>query len=127
MVTTLLLVLVSVASFGLGRVSALQGFPWDEGQNTAAITPIPVSIDPLEIKAVQAVGTVESGVVSEVAPPAETPVSAKQYVGSRNGTKYHLPWCAGAKQIKEENKVWFGTKGEAEKAGYAPASNCKGI
>ena len=49
------------------------------------------------------------------------------YVASKSGTKYHLPWCAGAKQIKESNKIFFKTKEEAEKAGYTPASNCKGI
>ena len=49
------------------------------------------------------------------------------YVASKSGTKYHLPWCGSAKQIKEENKVWFKTKEEAEVAGYTPAANCKGI
>lgn len=48
-------------------------------------------------------------------------------VGSKNGTKYHFPWCPGALRIKEENKVWFSNKEEAEKAGYTPASNCKGL
>ncbi len=50
-----------------------------------------------------------------------------QYVASKSGTKYHLPWCAGAKQIKEENKIFFNSKDEAERAGYTPAGNCKGI
>ncbi len=50
-----------------------------------------------------------------------------QYIASKSGTKYHLPWCAGAKQIKEENKIFFNSKDEAERAGYTPASNCKGI
>jgi hypothetical protein len=59
--------------------------------------------------------------------PATAPAAEPKYVGSRNGTKYHLPWCAGAKQIKEENKVFFSSKEEAEKSGYTPASNCKGI
>lgn len=49
------------------------------------------------------------------------------YVASKNGTKYHLPTCSGAKRIKEENKIWFESKQEAEKAGYEPAKNCKGI
>lgn len=49
------------------------------------------------------------------------------YVASKNGTKYHLPTCSGAKRIKEENKIWFDSKQEAEKAGYSPAKNCKGI
>jgi len=51
----------------------------------------------------------------------------KSFVASKNGTKYHYPWCPGAQSIKEENKIWFSTKEEAEKAGYQPASNCKGL
>lgn len=49
------------------------------------------------------------------------------YVASRNGTKYHLPTCSGARTISEENKISFATKEEAEAAGYEPAANCKGI
>jgi hypothetical protein len=48
-------------------------------------------------------------------------------LGSKNGTKYHLPWCAGASRIKEENKIWFSSPEEAERAGYEPAANCPGI
>ncbi len=49
------------------------------------------------------------------------------YVASKNGTKYHLPWCSGAKRILEENKVWFETKEAALAAGYTPAANCPGL
>jgi methylphosphotriester-DNA--protein-cysteine methyltransferase len=49
------------------------------------------------------------------------------YVASKSGSAYHFPWCSGAQRIKEENKVWFETKEEAELAGYRPASNCKGL
>jgi len=54
-------------------------------------------------------------------------ISAGVYVASKNGGSYHLPWCSGAKRIKEENKIWFGSKQEAEKLGYKPAGNCKGL
>lgn len=57
----------------------------------------------------------------------KVPVSKRRYVASKNGTKYHLPTCSGAKRIKEENKIWFDSKTEAEQAGYEPAKNCKGI
>jgi methylphosphotriester-DNA--protein-cysteine methyltransferase len=65
----------------------------------------------------------------EASPRAEAQEMVPEggYVASKNGTKYHLPWCGSAKQIKEENKVWFATKEEAEAAGYTPAANCKGI
>ena len=38
--------------------------------------------------------------------------------------KYHFTWCAGAKQIKETNKLWFETELLAQKAGYTLAGNC---
>jgi hypothetical protein len=53
--------------------------------------------------------------------------STGTYVASKTGSKYYLPSCSGAKRIKEENKVWFQDRVEAEKAGYQPASTCKGI
>lgn len=50
-----------------------------------------------------------------------------QIVASKTGAKYHFPWCAGASQIADENKIWFDSVEDAQKAGYAPASNCKGL
>lgn len=50
-----------------------------------------------------------------------------KYVASKSGTRYYLPNCAGVSRIKEENKVWFATKEEAESRGLLPAANCKGI
>lgn len=46
-------------------------------------------------------------------------------VGSKNGSKYHLPRCPGAAAIKEENKVWFASESAAQAAGYTRAGNCK--
>lgn len=51
----------------------------------------------------------------------------KTYVASKNGARYHYPWCSGAQNIKEENKLWFATKEAAEAAGYTPAQNCDGL
>lgn len=68
--------------------------------------------------------------VAHIAPiTAEIPQSGSQgmYVGSKSGKTYHLPWCSGAQRIKEDNKVWFSSKTEAENKGYQPAANCKGI
>jgi hypothetical protein len=46
-------------------------------------------------------------------------------VASAKGTKYHYPYCAGAKQISEANKITFSSASAAEAAGYTLASNCK--
>ncbi len=49
------------------------------------------------------------------------------YVGSKSGSKYHLPNCPGAQRISAENKVWFASKEDALAKGYTPAANCKGL
>jgi hypothetical protein len=43
---------------------------------------------------------------------------------SSTSKKYHHPWCAGAKQIKEANRLWFASPAEAQAAGYTLAGNC---
>lgn len=75
-----------------------------------------------------------SPATGETITPAQAPAAAVKappsggaYVGSKTGTTYYLPWCGSANRIKEENKVWFSSKTEAEAAGYKSASNCKGI
>lgn len=45
-------------------------------------------------------------------------------VASKNGTKYHFLWCSGAKRIKEANKIYFNSEEEAISAGYTLAGNC---
>ena len=55
------------------------------------------------------------------------PAVTGKVVGSKNGSKYHLPECSGAKRIKEENKIWFASVEEAKQAGYTAAANCPGL
>jgi len=54
-------------------------------------------------------------------------VTSGYVVASKNGTKYHLPTCPGAATILPQNKIMFKNSIEAEKAGYSPAKNCKGL
>ena len=98
---TAVIVLVAVISFGLGRLSKIR----------EEKTPI----------------TIEN--VKENAETSESnfPSSSKIFVASRNGKKYYYAWCESANVIKEQNRVWFSTQAEAEKAGYQPAANCKGL
>lgn len=97
--TAMILAVVALVSFGLGRwsVSPQQDVYREEYAEAAAQDVVPARVD------------------------------ADTYIASSGGTKYHLPWCAGALQIKEENKIIFESKEAAEAAGYTPAANCKGI
>ena len=109
---TIILILTTLGSFGLGRLSKIEE------------TKSPVRIDNMAASVVQS--TQEQTRTAQKGQP-KSPQGGGFYVASKNGTKYHFPWCSGAKRIKEGNKRVFNTKEDAEKAGYSPASNCKGL
>lgn len=107
----LVIILVGLAGFGLGKLSALEKSRSEvkirktNFMSSASITNIPTSASAM-IASENAQGLL---------------------VASKTGQKYHFPWCAGASQIAEKNKIWFDSYEEAQKAGYTPASNCKGL
>lgn len=117
----ILIAVVAAGSFMLGRFSHEKMTPLE----TTAVEKAQITSPSVDLEAtVVASEEVREDTNSDSAPVVP---SAGSYVGSINSTKYHLPWCAGAKQIKEENKIWFATKEDAAAAGYSPAANCKGI
>ncbi len=69
--------------------------------------------------------SVDSGHLSHVQIHVEE--SAGEVVASQNGTKYHYPWCAGARRIASKNLITFASIEEARVAGFLPATNCKGL
>lgn len=113
------ILLSASGSFGLGYLA---------GKDAGAREGFQVESLPMEASlpaaAIAAPSVAGKGV--EVA-PAPVMNAGGQYVASKNGTKYYLPWCGGAARIKEENKVWFASKEEAEAKGYEPAANCQGL
>lgn len=48
-----------------------------------------------------------------------------QIIGNKKSKIYHYSWCPSTKRIKEENKIYFNSKEEAEKEGYRLSKNCK--
>jgi len=102
--TSLLIIFVAVASFGLGRVSITDGEK--QVANPSGVTFIQPQIKENKPETPQ-IGT-------EI-----------QLVASKSGTRYHLLTCPGASQIKDENKVFFSSVEKAKAAGYTPAANCE--
>ena len=98
----ILIIAVSLTSFWLGRVSVegseakVLGTSLSELQT--AVTPNP------------ALGTAGASLGARKATESPATPSEGGYVASKNGTKYHLPWCGSAKQISEQNKIFFATK-----------------
>lgn len=119
--TSLIIILVALGGFGLGRLSRIE-----EAKVPLRITEsasLSASISSNNSKAVSAnnAGNIQtkSGTAN---------ISHEGFiVASKTGKKYHFPWCASAQTIKEENKVWFATVEEAQQAGYTAAGNCKGL
>lgn len=118
--TVAILVLSSTAAFGLGILAgkdmeraggAGKGF-WIENMASSSSQAAAVST-----------GLPRAPVSKAL---SEAP-SSGGFVASKNGTKYYLSSCGGAGRIKEENKVWFANKEDAEASGYTPASNCPGL
>lgn len=112
--TAAVVLLVGISGFGLGRLSIL-----DETR------------EPVRIEYESALPASASTSPSAAgAPPGRegvSPAGSEKVVASKNGTKYYLPWCAGAQKISEKNKVWFNSPAEAKRAGLSPAANCKGL
>jgi hypothetical protein len=107
---SIVIILVAVVSFGLGRLSVEE----QQLQSDSRVTPLLPA--PLPTTTVATVIEVQSVTSAEMT-----------YVASKNGTKYHLPNCPGVKQMSEQNKLYFSSKNEAEAAGYTPAANCPGL
>ena len=117
--TVLLILLVGIASFGLGRLSALDT---TRHGNIEVLEPLTTPTN--------AQNSPETRVMNASALSASvgsTTATQGKFVASKSGTKYHYPWCSGAKRIKDENKVWFDTAEAARAAGYTPAANCPGL
>jgi len=110
----LVVLLGSILSFGLG-IMAGKDMASREGNG------LWIEQRPLEAAVLEAP---EGLIKAEAAEPIP---EGGQYVASKNGEAYYLPWCGGVSRINDENKVWFASKEEAEAKGYRPAKTCKGI
>lgn len=117
----ILMVLVGTASFGLGRLSALESLR----EPVSVFRPDGSRVDSGQSEEV-ILHTATPEVSSLPAAVGSVPDSG-EVVGSKNSNKYHLPWCTGAQRISEANKIYFKTIADAEAAGYVPAANCPGL
>lgn len=116
--TVFIIILVGLGSFGLGRLS-------NSSQHTD-ITVEYTNPPPLNTSsnAISALKSVQSPKIEQNTPkPKKAQFGA--YFASNRGSKYYSIGCSGGKTLKEENKIYFQTKEEAEKAGYEISSSCK--
>ena len=109
--TVVIIILVGLGSFGLGRLSkesATPGIKIDYGDQKAS-----------------ALESMEEASLNPVLNQNTQKSSSGNFFASNRGSKYYSVGCSGGKTIKQENRIYFATKEEAEKAGYELSSSCK--
>jgi len=138
------IILIGITSFGLGRLSVSENL--NNFKTAEALVKV---IEPIYFPATAVVSEQNNSQISnknnslseknENNPQAPSLINSFQsqnsqntntavvVVGSKKGTKYHLPTCSGAKNIKPENLITFSSITEAERAGYQKAANCPGL
>ena len=113
LVCLLVIVLVSLSSFGLGRLSVLDNV--DKSNLTLENDNAPLVKEEIGNSQI-----VNNSTGDNVTLPKE-----RMYVASKNGKLYYSIGCSGAKRISQKNEIWFATSSEAEKAGFALSASCK--
>ncbi|MSR78573.1 MAG: hypothetical protein EXS59_00280 [Candidatus Taylorbacteria bacterium] len=111
--TGVIIALVGLSSFGLGRLSLL------EDKHT------PIIIENVTGNVIQSTLTTTDTSTKQTTSATQSIVSGGKLVASKSGTKYYFPWCAS--NIAEKNKIWFNSEAEAKAKGYEPAAKCKGL
>ena len=113
----LVLVGVGIAAFGLGRLSV--GTDSNEHKDIS-ITQAASSNSLYKGSSKQSLSSDRDASSKE----GQTGIEGN-FVASKNGKLYYPSGCKGANRIKEENRVWFSTREDAESLGYTWATSCK--
>jgi hypothetical protein len=109
----LIIILVGLAGFGLGRLSTA-------GEGRAVI----IQTSNVQNQNQSSIPETQDS-TKNTASAIESFAGNSNIVASKNGTKYYLPGCSGAGRIQDQNKVYFASEKEAIDAGYTKASGCQ--
>ncbi len=114
-ILALVVILVSITAFNLGKISALQQ------QKTPISITGPGTANSLETM------DYSNSENQNLPNTKHSTLNAVSVVASKNsaGKVYHFPWCASGSKISEKNKITFTTEAVAIAAGYTLAGNCK--
>ena len=116
LLTVLILVLVGLGSFGIGRMST-------GGDKEGLKIDYKAIEDNIVVSGVNNTANVNTSIAQG---SMETILSKSgNYFASSRGTKYYSVSCSAGKTIKTENRIYFVTREEVEKAGYELSSSCR--
>lgn len=116
--TIMIVILVGLGSFMLGRLSK---------ENDSNSLKIDYTSLPVKANIINGVGeqkpsnTPKQGIVALESPSPKT----GNFFASKRGKKYYTISCSAGKTIKIDNRIYFETREEAEKAGFEISSACR--
>ena len=108
--TVVIVILVGLGSFELGRLSK---------ENSSSGIKI---LSDNTVPSLENSNILQNDVISTT---ANSNSINKTFFASNRGSKYYPISCSAGKTIKQENRVWFATGEEAERAGYELSSACQ--
>ncbi len=116
-IIVIIVILVGISSFYLGRLSK------EDSQNG-----LKIEYTGQEAAALGSIKTneVNTGQIS-LNPSIQDKMTNNtegSYFASKKGKKYYSIGCSAGKNIKQENRIYFKTPIEAEKAGYSVSTSC---
>ncbi len=112
----IIIILVGLGSFELGRLSKEDTNPGIKVEYSAQEANIMDSVSNLpDLSANQNIAQNNQ----------KSNTGSGNFFASNKGSKYYSLSCSGGKTIKQENRIYFNTSAEAEKAGYELSGSCK--
>src|SRR3989344_5802610 len=108
--TVVIVILVGLGSFELGRLSK---------ENSSSGIKI---LSDNTVPSLENSNILQNDVISTT---ANSNSINKTFFASNRGSKYYPISCSAGKTIKQENRVWFATGEEAERAEYELSSACQ--
>jgi len=103
-IVVIIVILVGLASFELGRLS-------NKTDNSGIKIEYP--------------GGGSNQTASVISNVSQNDNQNENFFASNRGTKYYSLGCSAGKTIKQENRIYFETREEAERAGYELSSSCR--
>ncbi len=120
----IIVILVGLGSFELGRLSksgSNAGIKIEyPDQNANVIS----SVESSSLLPVRNASHNDAGGQNYKTSSKETSIG-KTLFASKQGSKYYSLGCSAGKTIKQENRIYFATREEAEKAGYELSNSCR--
>lgn len=121
-IIVLLLIMTAFVSFGLGFLAGTG--------NPSSVKSIKIESRSLPLKGGVNIGKNREVIVKQKASVIKTTnihtIRNERVVVSKNGSKYYLSSCSGAKRIHKENEIWFNSIALAQAKGYTPSIHCFG-